>query len=75
MLDLEHRRYSHALSLFYKCLYNMGPNNIKEMSLFRNNEYDLVASARLISLPITVDSCVGHIITSPQDYGTICLTM
>ena len=72
---LEHRRYSHALSLFYKCLYNMGPNNIKEMSLFRNNEYDLEASASLISLPITVDSCIGHIITSPQDYGTICLTM
>ena len=72
---LEHRRYSHALSLFYKCLYNIGPNNIKEMSLFRNNEYDLEASASLISLPITVDSCIGHIITSPQDYGTICLTM
>ena len=72
---LEHRRYSHALSLFYKYLYNIGPNNIKEMSLFRNNEYDLEASASLISLPITVDSCIGHIITSPQDYGTICLTM
>ena len=22
---LEHCRFSHALSLFYKCLYNMGP--------------------------------------------------
>ena len=26
---LEHRRYSYALCLFYKCLYNMGPNNIR----------------------------------------------
>ena len=34
---VEHRRYSHALSLFYKCLYNMGPNNSKEMFLFRND--------------------------------------
>ena len=38
---LEHRRYSHALSPFYKCLYNMGPNNIKQMFSFRNNVYDL----------------------------------
>ena len=44
---LEHRRYSHALSLFYKCLYNMGPNNIKEMFLFRNNEYDLRGFCKL----------------------------
>ena len=53
MLELEHRRYSHALSLFYKCLYDMGPNNIKEMSLFRNNEYDLEAS-RLPELSLIV---------------------
>ena len=44
---LEHRRFSHALSLFYKCLYNMGSNNIKEMVLFRNNEYDLRGFCKL----------------------------
>ena len=38
---LEHRRYSHALTLFYKCMYNKGPINIKEIYVFRNNEYDL----------------------------------
>ena len=53
----------------------MGPNNVKEMFLFRNNEYDLRGFARLIILPIRVDLCIGHIITSSQDYGTICLTM
>ena len=26
---LEHRGYSHALTLFYKCLYNMGAINIQ----------------------------------------------
>ena len=38
---LEHLRYFHAVTLFYKCMYNMGPINIKEVFLFRNNEYDL----------------------------------
>ena len=38
---LEYRRYSHALTLFYKCIYNMGWDNIKETLLFRNNEHDL----------------------------------
>ena len=38
---LEHRRYSHALTLFYKCMYNMGPISIKEMFIFRNYEHDL----------------------------------
>ena len=33
------------------------------------------AFASLISLPITVDLSIGHIITSSQDCGTICLTM
>lgn len=44
---LEHRRYSHALCLFYKCLYKMGPNNIREMFLFRNNKYDLRGFCKL----------------------------
>ena len=44
---LEYRSYSHALSLFYKCLYNTGPNNIKEMFLFRNNEYELRGFCKL----------------------------
>ena len=39
-LTLEHRRYSHALTLFNKCLYNMGPIS-KEMFIFRNYEHDL----------------------------------
>ena len=39
--SLEHRRYSQALILFYKCMYNMGPNYIKEMFLFRKNDYGL----------------------------------
>ena len=69
--NLEHRRYSPSPTLFYKCLYNMGPNYIKEMFLFRNNGYDLRGFLSLIILPITVDLCIGHIITSPQDYGTI----
>ena len=34
-------RYFHALSLFDKCLYNMGPNSIREMFLFHNNKYHL----------------------------------
>ena len=38
---LEYRRYPHALTLVYKCMYNMGPINI-EMFIFRNNEYDLI---------------------------------
>ena len=36
---LEHRSYSHALTLFYKCKYNMGLINIKYMFIFPNNEY------------------------------------
>ena len=44
---LEHRRYSPALSLFYKCLYNLGPNNINEMFLFHNDEYDLRGFCKL----------------------------
>ena len=44
---LEHRRYSYALCLFYKCLYNMGPNNIREMFLFRINKYDLRGFCKL----------------------------
>ena len=44
----------------------MGPNNVKEMFLFRNNEYDLRGFARLIILPRRVDLCIGHIITSSQ---------
>ena len=44
---LEHRRYSYALCLFYKCLYNMGPNNIREMFLFRTNKYDLRGFCKL----------------------------
>ena len=67
---LEHRRFSHALSLFYKCLYNMGSNNIKEMFLFRNNEYDLRGFCKL-----NQPTYNSTFITSPQDYGTICLTM
>ena len=38
---LEHRRYSHALTLFYKCIYNMGPINLKEIFMFRNIEYNI----------------------------------
>ena len=38
---LEHLRYSHALTHFYKPMYNMAPINIKEMFIFYNNEYDL----------------------------------
>ena len=38
---LEHRKYSHALTFFYKCMHNMGPISIKEMFIFRNNEHDL----------------------------------
>ena len=29
------------LSFFYKCMYNMGPNYIKEMFLFHQNDHDL----------------------------------
>ena len=45
---LEHRRYSHALILFHKCMYNMRPINIKEMFIFRNNEYDLRGFNKLL---------------------------
>ena len=67
---LEHRRFSHALSLFYKCLYNTGSNNIKEMFLFRNNGYDLRGFCTL-----NQPTYNSRFITTPQDYGTICLTM
>ena len=44
---VEHSRYSPDLSLFYKCLYNLGPNNIKEMFLFHNDEYNLRGFCKL----------------------------
>ena len=44
---LEHCRSSYALCLFYKCLYNMGPNNITETLLFRTNKYDLRGFCKL----------------------------
>ena len=53
-------------------MYNMGPINIKEMFIFRNNEYDL-RGFNNINLPVTVNLCLGHIFTSPQDYGAIYL--
>ena len=62
---LEPRRYSHALTRFYKCLYNMGLNNIKEMFLSRNNKYDLRGFCKLNQPTYN----------SPQGYGTICLTI
>ena len=37
----EHRRYSQALDLCHKCMYNMGPNYCKEMLLSRQSENDL----------------------------------
>jgi len=37
---LEFRKCSHALTLFCNCMYIMGPINIKEMFVFRNDEYD-----------------------------------
>ena len=64
---LEHRRYSLALALFYKCMYNMAPISIKEM--FRFRKY----LTSYISLPITADLFICHITTLPQDYGTIYL--
>ena len=51
---LEPRRYSHALTRFYKCLYNMGLNNIKECSYLEIINMTSEAFASLISLPITV---------------------
>ena len=44
---LVHRRFSHALSLFNKSLYNMGPNNINKIFLSRNNEYDFRGFCKL----------------------------
>ena len=69
---LEHRRYSHALTLFYKCIYNMGPINIKEISIFRNNEYDLRGFNKLHQ-PAYNSRFIGYIFTSLQDYGTVYL--
>ena len=55
----------------------MGPNNIKEIFLFRNNEYDLRGFCKLNKPTYNsrFNLYIGHIITSPQDYGTICPTM
>ena len=64
LTTLEHRRYSYALCFFYICLYNMGPNNIREMFLFVLINMTSEASASLISLSILADSCIGHISTS-----------
>ena len=36
--SLEHRRYSKALIFFYKCMFNMGPNYIREMFSFYHKE-------------------------------------
>ena len=47
---LEHRRYSYALCLFYKCLYNIGPNNIREMFLFCTIKFDLRGLCKLDQL-------------------------
>ena len=44
LVDLKtpgHRRYSQALVLCHKCMYNMGPNYCKEMFLSRQSENDL----------------------------------
>ena len=38
---LEHRRYSQALVLCHKCMYNIGPKYFKEMFLLRQSENDL----------------------------------
>ena len=66
---LEHRRYSHALALLYKCMYNMGPINIsRRCSYFVIMSMTLEALTSYINLPITIDLCIGHIFTSPQDY-------
>ena len=60
-----------APCLFYKCLYNMGPNNIREMFLFRTNKYDLRGFCKLDQPTYLADACIGHISTSlhAQDYG------
>ena len=54
--DLEHLRYSHALTHFYKPMYNVGPINIKEVFIIHNvhtvfhNEYDLRDLNKLLQL-------------------------
>ena len=45
--SLEHRRYTQGLSLFYKCMFNMGPNYIKELFSFRSNEHNLRGFCKL----------------------------
>ena len=67
---LEHRRYSHALTLFYKCMYNMGPISCSYFVIMNMTSEALKS---YISLPITADLFMGQITTSPQDYGTIYL--
>ena len=45
--SLEHCRYTQGLILFYKCMYNMGPNYIKELFSFRSIDYNLRGFCKL----------------------------
>ena len=47
--------------------------NIKEMFIFVMMNMTVETLTSYINLPITVDLCIGHLFTSPQDYGTIYL--
>ena len=73
---LEHDVDILLISPFFTNAYTIwGRIILRRCSYFIMMNMTSEASASLISPPITVDLCIGHIITSPQDYGTICLTM
>ena len=45
--SLEHRRYTQALVLLYKSLFNTGPNYIKELFSLRSSNYNLRGFCKL----------------------------
>ena len=76
----KHCNFS-CVCLLLKMASKTVTRSIWRQIIFKRCSYFLImnmtseAFASLISLPITVHLCIGHIITSPQDYGTIYLIM
>ena len=57
---LEHRRYSRSLVLCHKCMYNVGS---RKCFYCVGVKMTLEVFGSSISLPIILDTCLGHKIT------------
>ena len=61
------------LSHFFTNACTIWDRLILRCSYFEIMNMTLQALTSYINLPIAVDLCIGHIFTSPQEYGTIYL--